>query len=182
VIRNPPSSVLALADDAVFVCQRRIAFADRDNVAADLLVEFHHAGQTADAVAHDHVREKQRERLVANDITGAPDRVPEAKRGLLTGKAGGARRGSMSSSDFSSTVLPRARRVASSSGWMSKWSSMTDLLRPVTKTKCSIPASMASSTTYCTTGLSTTVSISLGTALVAGRNRSPILQQAEPLF
>jgi hypothetical protein len=41
------------------------------------------------------------------------------------------------------------------------------------KTKCSIPASIASSTTYCTTGLSTTVSISLGTALVAGRKRVP---------
>jgi hypothetical protein len=34
----------------------------------------------------------KRERLIANDVTGAPDRVSKAKRGLLTGKAGGARR------------------------------------------------------------------------------------------
>src|SRR5712672_3537071 len=39
---------------------------------------------------------------------------------------------------------------------------------------CSMPASRASSTPYWITGLSTTGSISLGTALVAGRNRVPI--------
>ncbi len=36
------------------------------------------------------------------------------------------------------------------------------LLRPVTKTMCSMPASRASSTAYCTTGRSTIVSISFG--------------------
>ncbi len=56
---------------------------------------------------------------------------------------------------------------------MSKWSSMTALLRPVTKTKCSMPASRASSTTCWSTGRSTTVSISLGIDFVAGRNRVP---------
>ena len=50
---------------------------------------------------------------------------------------------------------------------------MTPLLRPVTKMKCSMPAALASSTTCWITGRSTTVSISLGTALVAGRNRVP---------
>src|SRR5690349_14304640 len=50
---------------------------------------------------------------------------------------------------------------------------MTALLRPVTKMKCSMPASRASSTTYWMTGRSTTVSISFGMALVAGRNRVP---------
>src|SRR5690606_37413120 len=54
-----------------------------------------------------------------------------------------------------------------------KWSSIAPLPRPVTKTKCSIPASTASSTAYWITGLSTTVSISFGTALVAGRKRVP---------
>ena len=54
----------------------------------------------------------------------------------------------------------------------SKWSSITPLLRPVTKMKCSMPASLASSTT-CVTGRSTTVSISFGIALVAGRKRVP---------
>src|SRR5580704_11864870 len=41
-------------------------------------------------------------------------------------------------------------------------------------TNCSIPASRASSTAYWMTGLSTTGSISLGMALVAGKNRVPI--------
>src|SRR5438067_7414809 len=50
---------------------------------------------------------------------------------------------------------------------------MTALLRPVTKMKCSIPASRASSTTCWMIGRSTTVSISLGIALVAGRKRVP---------
>src|SRR6266550_3070957 len=39
---------------------------------------------------------------------------------------------------------------------------------------CSMPASRASSTPYWITGLSTTGSISFGTALVAGRNRVPM--------
>src|SRR5450432_3940451 len=50
---------------------------------------------------------------------------------------------------------------------------MTPLLRPVTKMKCSMPASLASSTTYWISGLSTMVSISLGIALVAGSTRVP---------
>src|SRR5438874_2926880 len=56
---------------------------------------------------------------------------------------------------------------------MSKWSSSAVLLRPVTKIICSIPASSASSTAYWMSGRSTTVSISLGIALVAGRKRVP---------
>src|SRR5262249_40450116 len=47
------------------------------------------------------------------------------------------------------------------------------LLRPVTKMKCSIPACRASSTTCWISGRSTSVSISLGMALVAGRKRVP---------
>src|SRR5215813_10091938 len=50
---------------------------------------------------------------------------------------------------------------------------MAPLLRPVTKMKCSMPAALASSTTCWISGRSTTVSISLGIALVAGRNRVP---------
>src|SRR4051812_10118413 len=42
------------------------------------------------------------------------------------------------------------------------------------KTNCSIPASRASSTAYWMTGLSTTGSISLGMALVAGKKRVPM--------
>src|ERR1700712_3127975 len=39
---------------------------------------------------------------------------------------------------------------------------------------CSMPASIASSTAYCTTGRSTVVSISFGIALVAGKKRVPL--------
>src|SRR5436190_19623262 len=44
---------------------------------------------------------------------------------------------------------------------------------PVTMMMCSIPETTHSSTTYWICGLSTTVSISLGCALVAGKNRVP---------
>src|SRR5919206_4053622 len=56
---------------------------------------------------------------------------------------------------------------------MSKWSSSAVLLRPVTKIIGSTPASSASSTAYWMSGRSTTVSISFGIALVAGRKRVP---------
>src|ERR1700722_4387220 len=50
---------------------------------------------------------------------------------------------------------------------------MERLLRPVTISTSSRPAATASSTTYWMAGLSTTGSISLGVALVAGRNLVP---------
>src|SRR3990167_1621530 len=56
---------------------------------------------------------------------------------------------------------------------MSKCSTIAVLPRPVTKIICSIPASRASSTAYWISGRSTTGSISLGIAFVAGRKRVP---------
>ena len=50
---------------------------------------------------------------------------------------------------------------------------METLLRPVIISTSSRPAATASSTTYWMAGLSTTGSISLGVALVAGRNLVP---------
>src|SRR6476661_59511 len=50
---------------------------------------------------------------------------------------------------------------------------METLLRPVIISTSCRPAATASSTTYWMAGLSTTGSISLGIALVAGRNRVP---------
>ena len=50
---------------------------------------------------------------------------------------------------------------------------MERLLRPVIISTSSRPAATASSTTYWIAGLSTTGSISLGVALVAGRNLVP---------
>src|SRR5690349_725098 len=68
---------------------------------------------------------------------------------------------------------PFASRAASSSQLRSKWFSIAFLLRPVTSRTSVRPASTASSTTYWIAGLSTTGSISLGVALVAGRKRVP---------
>src|SRR3989304_4165998 len=51
---------------------------------------------------------------------------------------------------------------------------MARLLRPVMNTMSVIPAAIASSTAYWMSGLSTTGIISLGLALVAGRNRLPM--------
>src|SRR5690625_2222558 len=51
---------------------------------------------------------------------------------------------------------------------------MARLFLPVTKISSVTPAAMASSTAYWIKGLSTTGSISLGMALVAGKKRVPI--------
>src|SRR6201994_1041424 len=56
---------------------------------------------------------------------------------------------------------------------MSKCSTRAVLPRPVTMQNCSMPAALASSIAYWISGLSTTGSISLAVALVAGRNRVP---------
>ena len=69
--------------------------------------------------------------------------------------------------------FPDPAICVSSSKLTSKWSSMARLPRPVTKQISRIPASTASSTPYCTSGLFTMGSISLGMALVAGRKRVP---------
>src|SRR5215216_5166423 len=73
---------------------------------------------------------------------------------------------SLSSSPFSVGGCSRSTE-------RSKWSSMACLPRPVTIRMSSIPAPTASSITYWMAGLSTSGSISLGCALVAGRKRVP---------
>src|SRR5215213_6162035 len=75
------------------------------------------------------------------------------------------------SSSLSSS--PLSLSSCSSSTERSKWSSMACLPRPVTIRMSSIPAPTASSITYWIEGLSTSGSISLGCALVAGRKRVP---------
>src|SRR3954471_636904 len=68
-------------------------------------------------------------------------------------------------------MSPFSSSRASTSGRRSKWSTMDVLPRPVTSSTSVMPAAAASSTMYCRTGRSTTGNSSLGTALVAGRNR-----------
>src|SRR6185437_8931773 len=74
---------------------------------------------------------------------------------------------------LSRSLLPCRSRSCSSSWSESKWSSMARLEAPVMNTSRVAPAARASSTAYCMRGLSTTGSISLGLALVAGRKRVP---------
>ena len=121
---------------------------------------------------HQVVGEQHRERLVAHKVAGAPDRMAEAERLLLADIGEFARvrqpardRRELGMLALSVSVVEFVRLIEV----------ILDALlpRPVTKMNSSIPAARASSTAYWISGLSTTGSISLGTALVAGRNRVP---------
>src|SRR4029453_11527103 len=79
----------------------------------------------------------------------------------------------ISRTSFRSSNLPLASRKCSSSKDRSKWSTMACLPRPMMMRMSVKPARTASSTTYWIAGLSRSGSISLGWALVAGRNRVP---------
>ena len=63
--------------------------------------------------------------------------------------------------------------LLSNSNDLSKWSSIERLFLPVTIKISSIPEATASSITYWIVGLSKTGNISLGCALVAGKNLVP---------
>src|SRR3954470_11549241 len=71
------------------------------------------------------------------------------------------------------SISPFSSSSRSSSYERSKWSSIARFWLDVTMITCSIPAATASSTAYWITGLSTSGSISLGCAFVAGRNLVP---------
>ena len=57
-----------------------VAFLDRDDVAAGLVVDLDHLRQAAGLGLHDHVGQKHGEGLVADDLARAPDGVAEAER------------------------------------------------------------------------------------------------------
>jgi hypothetical protein len=145
---------------------------DGDDGAVALLVNLghlleHRGGRVDQVVGQDH-----REGLVAQHGLGAQHGVPQAQRlGLAHIGAGHVLRhdvlhrpaawrlrplSSVSARRFVEVVFDRA------------------LLRPVMKTMWVMPAATASSTAYWMSGLSTTGSISLGLALVAGRKRVPM--------
>src|SRR3990170_2115767 len=71
------------------------------------------------------------------------------------------------------SMSPRFSSRYSSSKLWSKWSSIARFWLLVTMMTWSMPAATASSTAYWMIGLSTSGSISLGCALVAGRKRVP---------
>jgi len=147
-------------------------FFHRDQVGfiAELAGSLDHLLEAARGIQHQLVRQYHREWLVADDVAGAPYRMAEAERRLLPREAHRTRLGLVARQDLHFGLLAARAKRGASSYIRSKWSSITPLLRPVTKMKCSMPASLASSTTYWISGLSTMVSISFGIALVAGRN------------
>ncbi len=68
---------------------------DRDDIAAVLLVGRDALGKAAAALGsgpRDHIRQQDREGLLADDFARAPDGVAEAERRLLAGEAGRAGR------------------------------------------------------------------------------------------
>jgi hypothetical protein len=64
-------------------------FLDRDDVRLrrQMGAGVDHLGEAATLGLHQHVRQEQRKRLVADEFPRAPHRVPEAERQLLAGEA-----------------------------------------------------------------------------------------------
>ncbi|MNS72995.1 hypothetical protein D3C72_1064210 [compost metagenome] len=82
--------LLADANDAIgrhFLGQ---AFLDAENIAADFVIKLHQPGNAAACAIGHHVRQKQRERLLAHQFASTPDGVAEAERHLLARIADGA--------------------------------------------------------------------------------------------
>jgi hypothetical protein len=77
----------AAADDAVARDLAWLNFLDRDDVAAALLIGLHHLLQDTGGRLEQHVGEEKGERLVADKLAGAPDRMAETERLLLAGEA-----------------------------------------------------------------------------------------------
>ena len=89
----------ANADNAILMGFGRGNLFNRDNIAAMLLVSRHALGEAASAMRPgpgDHIRQQDREGLVADDFARAPDGVAEAERRLLAGEAGRAGGGKIS--------------------------------------------------------------------------------------
>ena len=82
---------MALADAADAVLMGLIGghFLHREQVGlvAELVGRRDHLREAARRVEHQFVRQQHRERLVADDVARAPDRVAEAERRLLAGEA-----------------------------------------------------------------------------------------------
>ncbi len=109
---------------------------------------------------------------MADDVAGAPDGMAEAERFLLTVEAGltGRRLQIAEERKFSVFVAGFQRLLEFE---LDIEIVLDDALpRPSRRRNARCPASIASSTTYWMTGLSTTVSISFGTRLGRGQKAS----------
>ncbi len=77
-------------------------FLDRDQVGfcAELARGLDHLREAARRVQHQFVRQHHRERLVADDVAGAPHRMAKPERRLLPGETHGAGRGLVARQNF----------------------------------------------------------------------------------
>jgi len=81
------AEAFAQRDDAVTVHMLVRHFLDRDDIAATLIVYFHHLREAARPGMDEHVGQRQREGLVADKLARAPDGMSEAERLLLAHEA-----------------------------------------------------------------------------------------------
>ena len=119
------------------------------------------------------VAEQHRERLVADVPRGAQHGVAEPERVALADVVHVARSARLAHPAPAGRRRPWPRAPARARSCGRSGPRAARLLRPVIISTSLSPAAAASSTTYWIAGLSTTGSISLGVALVAGRNRVP---------
>ena len=102
--------LVALADTANAILMRQMPghFFDRDQVGfiAQLVGGLDHLSKAARRVQHQLVRQHHRERLVADDVAGAPHRMAEAERRLLPGKTHGACLGLVARQNLHLGLLP----------------------------------------------------------------------------
>lgn len=150
----------------------RLDLHQRDDAAALALLDLDHAGEQRVARVDQVVTEEDRERLVADVRCGAQHGVAEAARVALADVVHGGEVTRL-------LHLPEPVCVSLAGERGLKFVVAVEvvlegrLLRPVIMSTSERPAATASSTTYWIAGLSTTGSISLGVALVAGRKRVP---------
>ena len=79
-------------------------------LGAEFFGRLDHLLQATRAVQHQFVRQHHCERLVADDVARAPDRVAEAERRLLAGETGGAGFGLVARQNVLLGLLVAARR------------------------------------------------------------------------
>ena len=144
-----------------------------DHRAAVALVHGEHVLEHGGVLVHDVVAQHHDERLVADVLAGDRHGVAEAERPRPGARSGcrPSRRWRASPSADRACPGPRGRTRARRCGRSGP--RCARLPRPVMMRMSRMPARTASSTTYWMAGLSTSGSISLGWALVAGRNRVP---------
>ena len=117
VISKVGPKSLPIGDDAILMGFFRRHFLDRDDIAAMLFIGRDALRETAALFRghRHHIGQQHRERLVADDLAGAPHRMAETERLLLTGEARRARRRKIGRQSLPFLELAALLQVSSSS-------------------------------------------------------------------